>query len=419
MRALLLLIAAALASIVIVALGHVSILVAFGILNASDFAQAALRAFIGDVIGVAVFTPFLLIYFTRRRFPTASWEALLILLVIVAALLVVFGVVGSYRLQLFYVLFIPIIWSAVRFGLEGVTAALVVTQIGLIGAIQVSGQNAIDVTAYQALMVVLAFTGLALGVLVNAQQRARHQLRLQQEALNRASRLGTMGEFAAAVAHEINQPLTAIANYARLAKRAAEKQPPDANAAIEAAGSAIEQVDRAAEVVRRLRDFIRQGRSEVGTISVDQLVREAHSFCRPELERHEIDLDTQFARDLPLVAADALQIQQVIVNLVHNSIEALSEAGRLDGRVTIECKRDESGRVEVRVRDNGPGFDLDLAENAAAPFATTKPEGLGLGLSLARSIVEAHGVKLRIENSPRGASVYFTLRSATSDGEAA
>lgn len=419
MRDLLWLMGVALASIALVAVGHAGVLVAFDILRASDFMQAALRAFIGDVIGVAVFTPCLLIFFTRKRLPAITWEAPALFLVILAAIWIVFGFVGAYRLQMFYVLFIPIIWAAVRFGLEGVTAALVVTQIGLIASIQISGQSAIDVTSYQALMVVLAVTGLALGVLVNEQQRTQQQLRLQQEALNRASRLGTMGEFAAAVAHEINQPLTAIANYVRLAKRAAEKQPPDSTTAVEAAGSAIEQVDRAAEVVRRLRDFIRLGRSEVSLMAVERLVQEAQSFCRPELERRGVELDLRIARNLPPVQVDALQIEQVIVNLVHNSVEALSEAGRLDGRVTIEAERDASGKVEIRVRDNGPGLDLDRAEDAAAPFATTKPDGLGLGLSLARSIVEAHGGKLRIESSPRGAIVSFALRSATSSEEAA
>ena len=415
LRSLLWLMAAALVSIAIVAVGHVSVLVTFSILAPNEFGQAALRAFIGDVIGVMVVTPFLLIFFTRRRFPTISWEALLILLFIVAALSAVFGFVDAYRFQLFYVLFIPIIWTAVRFGLEGVTSGLVMTQIGLIGAIQISGQSSIDVTAYQALMVVLAVTGLALGVLVDAQQRTQQQLRLQQEALHRASRLGTMGEFAAAVAHELNQPLFAIANYARLVKSAVEKRPPDAAAAVEAAGSAITQVDRAAEVVRRFREFIRLGRSETGPLAVEQLVHEARSYCRPELERHGVELETRLARNLPKVMVDALQINQVIVNLVRNAVEALAQAGRLDGRVTIEAESDGSGTVELRVRDNGPGFDVDLAKQPITPFSTTKHDGLGLGLSLARSIVEAHGGKLRIESSPRGATVFFTLQRAPSD----
>ena len=205
--------------------------------------------------------------------------------VIFAALWLVFGSAQSFRFQLFYVLFIPMVWIAVRFGLEGVTFGLVLTQIGLIGAIQLSGQTAVDVVSYQALMVVLAVTGLAVGVLV---KRAAAHAASASTATGGAQprfRLGTMGEFAAAVAHEINQPLTAIANYTRLAKRAAESTPPDAGAAVEAASGAIEQVDRAADVVRRLRNFIRLGRSEVGLAPVATLISETHSFCRPELER--------------------------------------------------------------------------------------------------------------------------------------
>ena len=419
MRSLLWLMAVALPGIAIVAAGHATVLVAFGVLVPADFLQAAFRAFVGDVIGVAVMTPFLLIFFTRRRFPAVSWEAFLLLAIIVGALWIVFGLAGSYRVQVFYVLFIPIIWTAVRFGLEGVTAVLVLTQIGLIGAIQVSGQSAIDVTSYQALMVVLAVTGLALGVLIDEQRRAHQRLRFQQEALNRASRLGTMGEFAAAVAHEINQPLTAIANYVRLAKHAAEKQPPDTATAVNAAGSAVEQVDRAAQVVRRLRDFIRLGRTETAPMAVEQLVHEAQSFCRHELERCGVEVDLRIGRDLAQVQVDALQIEQVIVNLLLNAAEALSQAGRLDGRIVIEAEAGAPGTIEVRVRDNGPGFDLEVAEDAAAPFTTTKSEGLGLGLSLARSIVEAHGGKLTIESSPRGATVSFSLKCAASGEEAA
>jgi two-component system sensor kinase FixL len=413
MRPLLWLIGIALVSIALVSTSHALALIAFGILDLGDFPQAALLGFIGDIIGVAVFTPFLLIFFTRRRFPLFTWEAVAILFLIFLGIAIVFGVVGSYRLQVFYVLFLPIIWAAMRFGLEGVTAALVTTQIGLIGAIQLSEQTSVDVPSYQALMAVLAFTGLALGVLVDEQERAEHRLRFQQEALNRASRLGTMGEFAAVVAHEINQPLMAIANYARLAKRAAELQPPDSATTVEAAGSAIEQVDRAAEVIRRLREFIRQGRTEVGLATAEKLTSESQSFCQPQLERHGVELTTQIARNLPVLKVDALQIEQVLVNLILNSVEALSEAGRHDGKILLSVDRPGPEQIEFSVRDNGPGFYLGFAEEALAPFATTKPDGLGLGLSLARSIVEAHGGKLAIASSPRGARVSFTLPTAS------
>lgn len=404
-RSLVVLVTVAVASTAVAAASYVGMLVAFGVLPAADFGRAALRFWVGDVIGITVLTPFFLVLMTRRRVMPPSWEALALLVLLLGALWIVFGFAGAFRFQLFYLFFLPVIWTAVRFGLEGVTAGLLVTQVGLIAAIHYTGLGGTDVTAYQALMVVLSLTGLAVGVLVSEQQRTQAQLRLNQEALSRALRVGTMGEFAAALAHEINQPLTAIANYARLAKAAA-----DPAAAADAADRLIAQVDRAAEVVRRLRNFIRLGRSEMGPIAVAKLVEEAAAYCHTELERLGVVLQSRVARDLPAVKADPLQIEQVIVNLVRNAAEALTDAGRYDGRVAIEAERDAAaGFVVVRVRDNGPGFDPDVAERAVAPFTTTKIDGLGLGLSLARSIVETHGGRLSIESGANGATVSFTL----------
>jgi two-component system, LuxR family, sensor kinase FixL len=251
-RSLLLLAAVAVASTAVVGGAYVAMLVAFGLLPAADFGRAALRFWMGDVIGITVLTPFLLVLMTRRRLMAPSWEALALVALVLGALWVVFGFAEAFRFQLFYLFFLPVVWTAVRFGLEGVTAGLLLTQLGLITAMHLTGQGAADVTAYQALMVVLALTGLAVGVFVSEQQRTQQQLRLNQEVLSRSLRVGTTGEFAAALAHEINQPLTAIANYARLVKSAAD--PP---AASEASDRLIVQVERAAEVVRRLRKFIR------------------------------------------------------------------------------------------------------------------------------------------------------------------
>jgi two-component system, LuxR family, sensor kinase FixL len=413
-HSLLLLMMVAVISTAMVAAAYVGMLVAFGMLPPADFAGAALRFWVGDVIGITVLTPFLLVLTTRRRLLRPSWEALGLLILVLAALWAVFGFADSFRLQLFYLFFLPVIWTAVRFGLEGVTAGLVLTQLGLITAIHFARQDAADVTAYQALMLVLCFTGLAVGVLVSEQQRTQQQLQINQEALSRAQRLSSMGEFAAALAHEINQPLTAVANYARLAKNAA-----DPAAASEASDRVIAQVERAADVVRRLRNFIRLGRSETAPIAVTQLVDEAVSYCHAELDKHGVQLQLRIARDLPSVKVDALQIEQVIINLVRNAAEALTDAGRHDGRVIIEARRQGEADVMVRVQDNGPGFDADLTERAPAPFMTTKQDGLGLGLSLSRSIVEAHGGRLTIESSSSGAAVSFTLPAVANRQEAA
>jgi two-component system, LuxR family, sensor kinase FixL len=413
-HSLLLLIVVAVVSTAAVAACYVGMLVVLGVLPAADFGSAALRFWVGDVIGTTVLTPFLLVLMTRRRLLQPSWEALGLLILVLAALWAVFGFADAFRFQLFYLFFLPVIWTAVRFGLEGVTAGLVVTQVGLITVIHFTRQDAADVTAFQALMVVLCFTGLAVGVLVSEQQRTQRQLRINQEALSRALRLSSMGEFAAALAHEINQPLTAVANYARLAKSAA-----DPAAAAEASGHVIAQVERVAEVVRRLRNFIRLGRSETGPVAVTRLVDEAVSYCHTELDKYGVRLQLRIARELPSVMVDALQIEQVIINLVRNSAEALTDAGRYDGQVAIEAERESETNVVVRVRDNGPGFESDLAEKTPPPFTTTKQDGLGLGLSLSRSIVEAHGGRLVIESSTSGAVVSFTLPTAADRQEAA
>jgi signal transduction histidine kinase len=136
------------------------------------------------------------------------------------------------------------------------------------------------------------------------------------------------------------------------------------------------------------------------------------------LERYGVELDLLAEKNLPTMRVDPLQIEQVLVNLILNSIEALSESGRRDGKVAVEVERKSAKEIEFKVRDNGPGFYSDFADEALTPFATTKPDGLGLGLSLARSIVEAHGGRLRIESSPRGATVVFTLApSAVEDAQ--
>ena len=293
---------------------------------------------------------------------------------------------------------------------------LAVTQIGLMAAIHLSGQSAIDVVAFQALMIVLAVTGLAVGVLVSEQQRTQHQLRLHQEALARMTRLSSMSEFAAALAHEINQPLTAIANYTRLAKEAAATPSVDTSTVVEATAKAAEQVDRAADVVRRLREFIRLGRSESTAVSIGHVVEQAQALIQTDCEHQGIVLETQIARELPHFMGDSLQIQQVILNLVRNAMEAILEAGRHDGKIAITAEMDLPGFLKVCVRDNGPGFDPVLLDQAGTPFTTTKPEGMGLGLSLCRSIVESHRGKLTIGGDATGGIVCFTLSSVETAG---
>lgn len=252
------------------------------------------------------------------------------------------------------------------------------------------------------------------GFIRDLTERQQTEARLQeiQSELIHMSRFTALGEMASTLAHEINQPLTAISNYTRLAKMAVEKQPPDNEAAREAAKNAVAQVDRAAEVVRRLRDLIRLGHNEMRVNSVTDLIREAISHCQLDAQAKNLTLETRAPRMLPNVMCDGLQIQQVLINLIRNAAESITSGARPDGRIIVEAELSGTSRVVVTVRDNGPGFDPDILERALTPFTTTKEEGFGLGLALARSTAESHGGQLLVESTGGGASVSFTLPTA-------
>ncbi|HZQ13962.1 MAG TPA: MASE1 domain-containing protein [Pseudolabrys sp.] len=406
-RDLVLLMAVAVVGAAAVALGYVGLTVAAGELTMRDFVAAGLHYWVGDVIGITVITPFALFALTRRRVLPMTAETLLQFLAIALALTLV--LMTALQFQLFYVLFLPIVWLAVRTGSEGVSVGLLVTQFGLILGIRLAGAGELDVTAFQALMLVLAATGLVAGELVTERRRTESQLRVQQEQLSRLARLGSMGELAAAVAHELNQPLMAAGTYTRLVNDAISAGTGDVKAVAETARKAAAQVERAADVVRRLRALVRLDRSNRAPCSLEQIADESIELCRPDLDRAHVTARTAIAAGLPRVMVDLLQIEQVVINLVRNAVEAIAGSGQFTGTVLIEAKLYDADFVEVRVVDSGPGFPPQLADGAFLPLSTSKAEGLGIGLPLCRTIVEAHGGKLWLDESSRGGAIRFTL----------
>lgn len=406
MRDLLVLIAIAALSGAFVAAGYVGLLVVSGLLAQADFVAAALQFWIGDIIGIAVVAPFALIFMTRGRGFRLKREIAAQIAAIVLAIAVVFFYGESHRFELFYILFLPVVWMAVRGGLELVTVGILLTQIGLVISAQVVREG-IDVTAFQALMLVLAMTGLAAGAIVTEHRQTELQLRLHQESLARIARLGSMGEFAAMIAHEINQPLTAAGTYTRLvADTLRAPGPPDQSAA-ETAEKAAAQVARAAEVVRRLRALIRLDQSGRAPTTVERIVRESLDLCRPEIDRYGIAIRLSIDGDLPPLMVDLLQIEQVLVNLLRNAAQAIAETGQ-PGTVTLSAATFGTERIKLEIRDTGPGFPPDFVSDIPL-LASHKTEGLGVGLSLCRSIVEAHGGKLVIGGGDVGAVVTITL----------
>ena len=415
-RDLVVLMAIAVVSAAVVAFGYVSMTVASGLLPVERSLPVVLRYWIGDVIGVMVVTPFSLFALTRRHILPLRVETLLQFIAIAVALAAVFGFVQEQKFQLFYVLFLPIVWLAVRTGSEGVSVGLLVTQLGLIIGIQLFPAGTFDLTAFQALMLVLAMTGLVAGELVTERRRAEAQLRLQQDSLSRLARLGSMGELAAAVAHELNQPLTAAGTYARLLNDAIDSGKADAATVAKTSKKAVAQIERAAEVVRHLRALVRLDRSNREPCSFDRIVRETVELCQPDLDRAHVSVRTDIPADFPNVMVDLLQIEQVLINLLRNAVDAIAVSGKSSGMVSISVKPADIDFVEVHVADSGPGFPPRVIESAFLPLSSTKAEGLGIGLSLCRSIVEAHGGKLWLDEGKSGGAVRFTLPMAKASG---
>ena len=417
MRDLVLLMIVVAASAAFVASGYVGLRIGAGLLPAKDFVAATLRYWIGDMIGALGLTPFALFALTRRRvLPLMSIETVLQCAAIIGALMVVFFLAEEREFQLFYVLFLPTIWMAVRSGTEGASVGILITQLGVILGVGLFPPQREELVAFQAAMLVLTMTGLIAGELVSERRRAESLLRLHRESLARVSRLGSIGELAAAVAHEVNQPLTAAGVYVRLVADAVNSENTDTSEVAETAKKAVAQIDRAAEVIRRVRALVRLDRTNRSSVSFHQIVKQAIELCQCDLDRVNVAVRFNPARQLPLLMVDVLQIEQVILNLMRNSIEAISNSGARNGSILIEVKSVSEEIIEASLFDTGPGFTREQIESGFLPLSSTKPGGLGIGLPLCKSIIEAHGGRLWVDEGPSGTPVRFTLPVATRSG---
>jgi two-component system, LuxR family, sensor kinase FixL len=255
-------------------------------------------------------------------------------------------------------------------------------------------------------------TGIMLsGEDITDQRRAESEAHKALERMNSVSRLATMGEMAAGISHELNQPLAAIANYAqacvRLLRLPAADIPEISGALEQIAGQAL----RAGEIIRRIRSLVRNEDVRRESQDINELIREVHGLLASDARVHDGKLALDLAASLPRVTVDGVQIQQVLMNLVHNAFEAQGPVH--DGaafEVRIATRLTVAGDVEVSVNDLGPGLVGELEQKIFEPFFTTKASGTGLGLAISRSIIKAHDARLAYRaNEPRGACFYFVL----------
>jgi PAS domain S-box-containing protein len=244
---------------------------------------------------------------------------------------------------------------------------------------------------------------------ITEQKRAEEALRQAQADLAYVSRATTMGELTASLAHEVNQPITAAVTNANTCVRWLAGDTPNIEEARDAAIRSAKDGTRAADIISRIRLLFKKGTTERELVDVNEVIREMIVLLRGEATRYAVSIRADFAADLPQLMADRVQLQQVMLNLIMNSIDAMKD---VDGKreLAIKSQRAEDEQLRISVSDTGVGLPAQQADEIFNAFFTTKLQGTGLGLSISRSIVESHGGRLWADaNSPRGASFHLTL----------
>jgi C4-dicarboxylate-specific signal transduction histidine kinase len=247
---------------------------------------------------------------------------------------------------------------------------------------------------------------------ITERKRASEALREVQMQLVHANRVATMGQLTASIAHEVNQPIAATVTNAEAALRFLSAPRPDLDEVRDALGRIVRDGNRAGAVVNRIRALIKGGGRRNERVEINAAIREVVELTRSEAMKNGVAVQTDLGDDPPLVPGDRVELQQVILNLILNAIEAMSATSEGSRELLITKGKNESGDVLVAVRDSGPGLTPAAIEHLFKAFYTTKPGGMGMGLSICRSIIEAQGGRLWASaNTPRGAAFQFTLPS--------
>lgn len=246
---------------------------------------------------------------------------------------------------------------------------------------------------------------------IEEQHRAQQNLILAQEELSRLSRTTSMAEMAASIAHELNQPLTAVVTHAYACREWLRGEPVNMEKAAATAEKIVQESTRASSVVRRVRALFRKDTQVREPADMNRLIQDLVRLLRDEAIRREIAIRLDLASDLPRLKMDPIQILQVLRNLLMNAMEAMDQAA-LPREINVRSGKHGEDGIQITVEDDGPGVASDLAPRIFEPFFSTKPEGTGMGLAICRSIVEAHDGRLWVENSPQGGAVFrFTVRA--------
>jgi C4-dicarboxylate-specific signal transduction histidine kinase len=241
-------------------------------------------------------------------------------------------------------------------------------------------------------------------------RESERRLREMQMEVAHSNRVATMGQLTASIAHEVNQPIAAAVTNAQAALRWLAVRPPDLDEARQALDSIVKDANRAGDVIGRIRDIVKKAPPRKDRVDINEAIREVIELTRGEAAKQGAVVQTAFGEGLPLIEGDRVQLQQVVLNLIVNAVQAMGAVEAGPRELSITTDRAEPSGVLVAVKDSGPGLAPANLEQLFAPFYTTKADGLGMGLSICRSIIEAHGGRLWVTaNLPRGAIFSFTV----------
>jgi PAS domain S-box-containing protein len=241
-------------------------------------------------------------------------------------------------------------------------------------------------------------------------KQAEEKILRQQRELAHVMRLSTMGEMASGMAHELNQPLTALVSYCDTAEKLANTLPSSPSQLGEILGRATKQAYRASQIIKHLRKFLDKESDHRESVDIDQVIEGVIDFIKPELKSGQVSVEHHSGTQGCEVMATRVQIEQVLVNLVLNSLEAIKDTGKTTGKIIVRTRLLPNQSIDTTVSDNGPGIAADMIGRMFHPFQTSKPSGMGMGLAISSSIIEAHGGKLWVdEQNQDGAVVGFSL----------
>jgi len=369
----------------------------------------SLQVVVSEALGLIVAAPALLLLASGAwRIEAASTidggslgrDLLLFGIIVAALLLVIFWWRPFDQFRMSYLLFVPMIVIATRHGLFGAAVAVPLVQAGMIAAIFFFAARVATAIEYQMLTLALALTAMYIGLMSSERERSarrlaarERELREQRNALAETQRAAATAELSAALAHDLNQPLSAIGTYARAARLMAEREDADRPTLFRTLDQISSESARAGQYVRRMRDFFRTGAMHSEEVKVEELIDRGRAHLRDRLERAGIVFETSIEPGLPPLRTDAVQVGAVLDNLLGNACDALADSPR-PRRIRVTAAR-LAGRsppaIRVSVQDNGPGVADELRPQLFKPLATSKPHGMGLGLALSRSITERLG----------------------------